>query len=147
MIDEIEVRPKYLIKVHRNWKYGPRARFWDIEQWREVDDHPSGGYWSSACRGGLAYTEWGMWRAINKRLKKMKFGHQTNYYTLDRKPISYPHCKDADKDTCYPNDPECLWRTITCPNCKKDYKISKRGLAGKYMIADHDKVCKKKGKK
>lgn len=80
-------RPRYIIKVHRNWKYGPRARFWDIEEWHEMKGHPQGGYWTRACRGGLAYTEFGMWRAINKRLKKLKFGYQENYFTLDRKPI------------------------------------------------------------
>lgn len=82
------VRPRYIIKVHRNWKYGPRARFWDIQEWVKADWHEEGGYWARACRGGLAYTEWGMWRAINRRLKKMEFGYQDNYYSLDRKPIS-----------------------------------------------------------
>ena len=83
-------RPKYIIKVHRNWKYGPRARFWDIQKWVEADWHEEGGYWSAACRGGLAYTEWGMWRAINRRLKKMKFGYQDSYYLLDKTPIKEP---------------------------------------------------------
>ena len=82
-------RPKYIIKVHRNWKYGPRARFWDIQKWYEGKD--GNGYWSAACRGGLAYTEWGMWRAINKRLKKMEFGYQNNYYSLDKSPIEEPN--------------------------------------------------------
>lgn len=76
-------RPKYIIKVHRNWKYGPRARFWDIMTWRDMPEHPDGGYWSTACRGGLAYTKWGMTRAINKRLKKMKFGYIDEYFNLD----------------------------------------------------------------
>lgn len=79
-------RPKYIIKVHRNWKYGPRARFWDIETWVESDWNKQGGYWSKVC-GGLAYTERGMWWAINRRLKKMKFGYQDNYFTLDKKEI------------------------------------------------------------
>lgn len=81
-------RPKYIIKVTRNWKYGPRARFWDIQKWVESDRYSEGGYWTDACRGGLAYTEWGMWRAINKRLKKMKFGYHENYFTLDKKEIN-----------------------------------------------------------
>lgn len=54
----------------------------------------------------------------------------------------YINCDDADKDTCPPNDPNCLWRTYTCLWCRQDYKISKRGLTGKYMIADHNKICK-----
>lgn len=78
-------RPRYIIKVNRNWHYGPRARFWDIQEWRETD---AGGYWGNACRGGLAYTNWGMWWAINRRLKKMKFGRVENYYTLDKKEIN-----------------------------------------------------------
>lgn len=83
-------RPAYVIKVHRDWKYGPRARFWDIEKWYQMGNDPDDGYWGRACRGGLAYTEWGMWRAINKSLKKMQFGYQTNYFSLDKKPISEP---------------------------------------------------------
>lgn len=83
-------RPAYIIKVHRDWKYGPRARFWDIQVWHPRGDGPNDGYWSNACKGGLAYTEFGMWRAINKRLKKMQFGYQTNYFSLDRKEIEEP---------------------------------------------------------
>jgi hypothetical protein len=84
-------RPKYIIKVHRNWKYGPRARFWDIQKWYEGKDGT--GYWSAACRGGLAYTEWGMWWAINRRLKKMQFGYQDNYYSLDKTSIDISDLK------------------------------------------------------
>ena len=80
-------RPKYIIKVHRDWRYGPRARFWDIQEWKQMGKNPEDGYWGNACKGGLAYTEWGMWRAINKRLKKMKFGYQENYFTLDKKEV------------------------------------------------------------
>ena len=74
-------RPKYLIEVKRSWAYGPRARFWEILKWREMDN---GGYWTPACRGGLAYTGYGMWRAINKRLKKMSMGNSKQYYNLDK---------------------------------------------------------------
>ena len=87
--DKVE-RPKYIIKVHRSWRYGPRARFWEIQTWQDRPGGTNGGYWGSACKGGLAYTEFGMWRAINKRLKKMQFGSQANYYTLDRTPIKEP---------------------------------------------------------
>lgn len=83
-------KPKYIIKVHRDWRYGKRARFWDIQKWCQMGENPEDGYWGNACRGGLAYTEWGMWRAINKRLKKMKFGYQENYFTLDRQSIEEP---------------------------------------------------------
>lgn len=80
-------RPRYIIQVHRNWKYGPRARFWSIKEWVEADWHSQGGFWTSACRGGLAYTEWGMWRSINKRLKKLKFGYHDTYFTIDGKKL------------------------------------------------------------
>jgi hypothetical protein len=80
-------RPAYIIKVTRDWKYGKRARFWDIQKWYQMGAGPEDGYWGNACRGGLAYTEWGMWRAINKRLKKMKFGYHESYFTLDKQKI------------------------------------------------------------
>ena len=135
-------RPKYLIKVSQSWNYGPRARFWDIQMWRENERYEKGGYWTNVGRGGLAYTERGMWRAINRRLKKMKFGHVEKYCTLNKEPIKHVNCSDADTDTCSKNDPNCLWRTYKCLWCKKDYKISKRALTGKYMISDHNKICK-----
>jgi hypothetical protein len=77
-----EKRPKYIIQVHQNWRYGPRARFWEIQEWREHKGHPNGGWWTKVT-GGLAYTKWGMTRAINKRLKKLEFGYQTNHFNLD----------------------------------------------------------------
>ena len=80
-------RPKYIIKVHRDWRYGPRARFWDIQEWKQMGSGQDDGYWGNACRGGLAYTEWGMWRAINKKLKKMSYGYYENYYSLNRDEI------------------------------------------------------------
>lgn len=80
-------RPRYIIKVHRDWRYGPRARFWDIQEWKQMGKNPEDGYWGNACRGGLAYTEWGMWRAINKKLKKMSYGYHENYFSLDKQPI------------------------------------------------------------
>lgn len=146
MHTEINERPKYIIKVHRNWRYGPRARFWDIQEWRP-SNNDQGGYWTNVCKGGLAYTEWGMWRAINKRLKKMKFGWRDDYFTLGGEPVAHPNCLDADLDTCAPGDLNCMWQTYTCRWCKKDYKISKRGLTGKYMISDHNKTCKEFKKK
>lgn len=136
-------RPKYIIRVRRDWRYGPRARFWDIQEWRERDGK---GYWANACKGGLNYTERGMWRSVNKRLKKMKFGYQENYFTLDKQPIQYANCLDADADTCPPNDPNCMWRMYHCDKCNNDIKISQRGLTGKYMISDHDRVCKNEKK-
>ena len=77
-----EERPKYLIEVKQSWAYGPRARFWEIMTWYE-SSHGEG-FWTPACRGGLAYTEWGMWRAINKRLRKMSMGNSKQYYNLDK---------------------------------------------------------------
>lgn len=139
-------RPKYLIKVHQSWNYGPRARFWSIQKWY---DNGHGGWWTNVGRGGLAYSERGMWRAINKRLKQMEFGSVTKYYTVDQELVKHPNCSDADTDNCPPNDPNCIWQTYQCRWCNKAYKISKRALTGKYMISDHNKTCKefKKNKK
>ncbi len=77
-------RPEYIIKVDRNWRYGRHARFWEIQRWYGTDEK---GYWSSACRGGLAYTEWGMWWAIRRRLKKMQLGYSNTYFNLDKSKI------------------------------------------------------------
>ncbi len=81
-------RPEYIVKVSRDWKYGKRARFWEIQKWYE---RAEGGYWSAACKGGLAYTEWGMWWSIKRRLKKMQHGSYNNYYTLDKRPMEAPN--------------------------------------------------------
>jgi hypothetical protein len=83
-------KPKYIIKVHRDWRYGKRARFWDIPKWCQMGENPEDGYWGNACKVGLAYTEWGMWRAIDKKLKKMSYGYHNNYFTLNRESIEEP---------------------------------------------------------
>lgn len=77
-------RPKYIIEVRRNWRFGPHCHFWDILQWKESDLYEEGGYWGMACEGGVAFTKRGMWRAVNKRLKKLGFGFETKYYNLDK---------------------------------------------------------------
>jgi hypothetical protein len=51
---------------------------------------PEDGYWGNACNGGLAYSDTGMWWAINRKLKKMQFGYHDNYYTLDKQAIAEP---------------------------------------------------------
>ncbi len=73
-------RPEYIIEVERNWKYGKRARFWEIQKWYGTDDK---GYWARACRGGLAYSELGMRLAIKRKLKKMKIGNATSHFDLN----------------------------------------------------------------
>lgn len=40
--------------------------------------------------------------------------------------------------------PDHLWHEYTCSDCNETINISKRALTGKYMIADHKKVCKGK---
>lgn len=77
-------RPKYIIKVHRNWRFGPHSWFWDILEWKESDLYEEGGYWGMACGGGVSFTKRGMWRAVNRRLKKLGFGFETKYYNLDK---------------------------------------------------------------
>lgn len=83
-------RPEYIIKVNRNWRYGKRARFWDIQKWCQMGENPEDGYWGNACRGGLAYTEWGMKLAIKRKLKKMKIGNETNHFDLNWNKIKEP---------------------------------------------------------
>ena len=73
-------RPEHIIKVERDWRYGKHARFWEIQKWYE---RAEGGYWDRACKGGLAYTEWGMRFAIKRKLKKMKIGNSINYFNLN----------------------------------------------------------------
>ena len=80
-------RPEYIIKVNRDWRYGKRARFWDIQKWYQMGAGPEDGYWGNACKGGIAYTEWGMWWAIKKRLKKMQLGYSNTYFNLDKSKI------------------------------------------------------------
>jgi hypothetical protein len=49
-------RPAYIIKVDRNC-----AMVQELDSgypnWHERPQHDEGGYWSSACKGGLAYSE------------------------------------------------------------------------------------------
>jgi hypothetical protein len=73
-------RPAYIIKVTRDWRYGKRARFWEIQKWYE---RAEGGYWDRACKGGIAYTELGLKWAVKRKLKKMQIGNSTNYYSLN----------------------------------------------------------------
>ena len=80
-------RPQFIIKVETSWMYGPRARFWSIQRWALSAANPNGGTWIDVGRGGLAYTNWGLWRAVNKQLKKMQMGNTTTHYTLDKKII------------------------------------------------------------
>lgn len=81
-VNQNQERPKYIIKVHQNWRYGPRARFWNIMTWVDIKGHKKGGYWTSLSHG-LSYTKLGMKLSINRRLKKMEFGYKDAYYNLD----------------------------------------------------------------
>jgi hypothetical protein len=83
-------RPKYIVKVTRDWRYGKRARFWDIQKWYQAGKNPEDGYWGNACGGGIAYTERGMWRAINRKLKKMSYGYHESYFSLNKQSIKEP---------------------------------------------------------
>jgi hypothetical protein len=77
-------RPKYIVKVTRDWRYGKRARFWEIQKWYQMGTKPDQGYWGRACKGGIAYSNRGMWWAINRKLKKMNFGYSEGYFNLDQ---------------------------------------------------------------
>jgi hypothetical protein len=78
----------YRVKVHTDWRYGKHAKFWDIEKFnQEASDRHGEPVYFTACKGGLAYTNIGLWRTIRRRLKKMKVGYSTTYYGLDGKVI------------------------------------------------------------
>jgi hypothetical protein len=73
----------YRIKVNKDWRYGKHARFWEIEKFNQEASNRYGEVaYFSCCRGGLAYSEWGLRFAVRRRLKKMKIGYSTNYYSL-----------------------------------------------------------------
>lgn len=80
-------RPKYIVEVNRDWR-NKRYRYWTIKEWVSNDgyDGYESGFWSRVT-GGLSFSDAGMWRAVNKKLKKLQYGHTTNYFTVDKKPI------------------------------------------------------------
>lgn len=73
----------YRVKVQTDWRYGKHAKFWDIEKFHQEDSNKyEQVVYYRACKGGLAYTNIGMWWAIRRKLKKMKIGYSTTYYEL-----------------------------------------------------------------
>ncbi len=80
---------EYRIEVHTDWRYGKRAKFWEIQQFnKDASDRYGEVVYYRACKGGLAYTNFGMWWAIRRKLKKMKVGYSTKYYGLDKNLIN-----------------------------------------------------------
>lgn len=77
----MDERPKYIIKVHRNWRHRG-LRFWKIMEWHSVDGAKDGGYWSPIYSGS-SYTKSGMARAIKRGFKKISFGNHTEYFNID----------------------------------------------------------------
>ena len=78
----------YRVEVHTDWRYGKHAKFWEIQKFnQELSNRYGEIYYSSACKGGLAYTNIGMWWAIRRKLKKMQTGYYNTYYSLDKKVI------------------------------------------------------------
>lgn len=76
----------YRVEVRTDWRYGKRAKFWDIQKFnQEASDKYGEVVYYHACKGGLAYTNWGLWYQVRRRMKKMKIGHSTTYYALDKK--------------------------------------------------------------
>jgi len=62
--------------------YPKYEKFWHIERW----DNEYKRY-RRCSRGGLAFTRWGMWRAIKKELNKLNAGYYAEYYTVNGERI------------------------------------------------------------
>lgn len=78
----------YCVKVTTDWRYGKRARFWEIQKFnQEASDKYGEVVYYQACKGGLAYTNWGLWYQVRRRMKKMKVGNSRTYYNLNREVI------------------------------------------------------------
>jgi len=62
--------------------YPRYEKFWHIEKWDKKQQR----YWR-CNRGGLAFTRWGMWRAIRKELKRLNAGSYAEYYAVNGERI------------------------------------------------------------
>ena len=74
-------KPLYRIVVEPGGGFGqyPKyEKFWHIEKWDEKHKR----YFSHG-KSGLAFTKWGMWRAIRKELKRLNAGYQVQYFTIN----------------------------------------------------------------
>lgn len=58
--------------------YPKYEKFWHIEKWNE--DHKQ---YFRYGRGGLAFTKWGMWRAIRKELRRINAGYTVQHFTIN----------------------------------------------------------------
>ena len=74
-------KPLYRIVVEPgggNGGYPRYEKFWHIEKWSDkYERYLHHGY------DGLAFTKWGMWRAIIKELKRLNAGYHAEYYTIN----------------------------------------------------------------
>jgi len=74
-------KPLYRIVVEPGGGFGqyPKyEKFWHIEKWD--DKHKR--YFRHG-KSGLAFTKWGMWRAIRKELKRLNAGYQSQHFTIN----------------------------------------------------------------
>jgi len=74
-------KPLYRIVVEPGGGFGqyPKyEKFWHIEKWD--DKHKR--YFSHG-ESGLAFTKWGMWRAIRKELKRINAGYTAQHFTIN----------------------------------------------------------------
>jgi hypothetical protein len=74
-------KPLYRIVVEPGGGHGqyPKyEKFWHIEKWN--DEHKR--YFRQG-NGGLAFTKWGMWRAIRKELKRINAGYTVQHFTIN----------------------------------------------------------------
>lgn len=78
----------YRVEVHTDWRYGKRAKFWEIQQFnQELSNRYGEVYYTRACKGGLVYTNLGLWFAVRRKMRKLKNGYSTSYYALDKSLI------------------------------------------------------------
>lgn len=79
---------EYRVEIHTDWRYGKRAKFWQIQKFdKDSSDRYNEVVYRSVGKGGLAYTNIGMWWSIHRKLKKMRVGYKTTYYGLDKNII------------------------------------------------------------
>ena len=79
---------EYRAEVHTDWRYGKHAKFWEIQKFNQELSNRYGKVYYARVSHGLAYTQIGMWWAIHRKLKKMKVGYSTKYYSLDKRELA-----------------------------------------------------------
>ena len=85
--------PEHLFRVlvepgGGNGAYPKWEKFWRIEKFnQEHSNHVGHVVYDTVERGGVAVTNFFMWRAIRKKLRRLNVGYTGKYYTVDGKEI------------------------------------------------------------